>query len=56
VAAAGDIAVSVGVRELLAGKAFRFDDMGHHALKGLPDPVQVYGVLWKASPEGGDPV
>jgi class 3 adenylate cyclase len=43
----GDIAVSVGVRELCVGKTFRFDDRGHLSLKGLPEPTQTYGVCWR---------
>jgi class 3 adenylate cyclase len=43
----GDIAVSVGVRELCVGKAFRFDDRGVLNLKGLPEPTQAYGVSWR---------
>jgi class 3 adenylate cyclase len=43
----GDIAVSVGVRELCAGKAFRFEDRGQLPLKGLPEPTQPYGVSWR---------
>ena len=44
-APAGDIAVSVAVRELCIGKAFRFDSRGELELKGLP-PTQTYAVLW----------
>jgi len=43
----GDIAVSVGVRELCAGKSFRFDDRGVLNLKGLSEPTQAYGVSWR---------
>jgi class 3 adenylate cyclase len=46
-ASAGDIAVSVGVRELCVGKAFRFDDRGEFNLKGLPEPTRAYGVCWR---------
>jgi len=46
-ASAGDIAVSIGVRELCAGKTFRFDDRGEIDLKGLPDPVRTYAVCWR---------
>jgi class 3 adenylate cyclase len=45
-AAPGEIAVSVGVRELCVGKAFRFDDRGHVTLKGLPELTKTYGVCW----------
>ena len=47
VAEAGQVATSVAVRELCIGKAFQFDDLGHHPLKGMPEPVQVYGVAWR---------
>jgi class 3 adenylate cyclase len=46
-AARGDIAVSVAVRELCIGKAFQFDNHGPVTLKGLPEPVHVYGVAWR---------
>jgi class 3 adenylate cyclase len=46
-AAAGDIAVSVAVRELCIGKPVRFDDRGLRALKGISDPVQSYAVRWR---------
>ncbi|HEY7137504.1 MAG TPA: nickel-binding protein [Acidimicrobiia bacterium] len=42
----GHIAVSLAVRELCIGKPFRFDALGPFALKGMPDPVHAYGVLW----------
>jgi class 3 adenylate cyclase len=45
---AGDIAVSVAVRELCAGKQFRFEDRGAIPLKGLPTPTQAYAVAWRA--------
>jgi class 3 adenylate cyclase len=38
--------VSVAVRELCMGKSFRFDDRGEHSLKGLPEPIHVYGINW----------
>jgi class 3 adenylate cyclase len=46
-AAPGDIAVSLGVRELCVGKAFHFDDLGTFSLKGLPEPTPAYGVCWR---------
>ncbi len=46
VASDGDIAVSVAVRELCMGKSFRFDDRGEHRVKGLPEPIHVYGIGW----------
>ncbi|MFO7591335.1 MAG: DUF4242 domain-containing protein [Acidimicrobiia bacterium] len=48
-AAAGDIAVSVAVRELCMGKSFHFEDRGFVALKGLPEPIQTYRVTWDDS-------
>ncbi len=42
----GDIAVSVAVRELCMGKSFRFADRGEHRLKGLTEPIRIYGVDW----------
>ncbi len=45
-AEAGEIAVSVAVRELCIGKEFRFEDRGRVALKGLPEPTQTYAVSW----------
>jgi class 3 adenylate cyclase len=35
----GQVLVSNVVRELVAGKGFRFDDLGEAVLKGFPDPV-----------------
>ena len=43
----GDIAVSVVVRELCVGKAFRFEDRGQLSLKGLAEPTQAYAVYWR---------
>jgi class 3 adenylate cyclase len=43
---AGDIAVSVAVRELCMGKQFRFEDRGPIPVKGLPEPTQAYAVIW----------
>jgi class 3 adenylate cyclase len=46
-AQAGEIVVSIAVRELCMGKQFRFDDLGMVQLKGLPDGARVYSVLWR---------
>ena len=48
-AAAGpnEIAVSSAVRELCAGKQLRFVERGELALKGIPEPVHAYSVLWR---------
>ena len=46
-ASAGDITVSVAVRELCMGKSFVFEDRGRVELKGLPEPTQTYVVTWR---------
>jgi class 3 adenylate cyclase len=46
-AESGDIAVSVAVRELCLGKQFDFIERGATPLKGIPEPVHVYGVTWR---------
>jgi class 3 adenylate cyclase len=46
-AEAGDIAVSVAVRELCIGKRFGFVERGAMPLKGIPEPVHVYTVAWR---------
>jgi len=43
----GEIAVSVVIHELCAGKAISFMDRGKIELKGLPEPVQIYTVSWE---------
>jgi hypothetical protein len=35
----------VAVRDLVAGSGLRFEDRGRHALKGLPEDLQVYAAL-----------
>jgi class 3 adenylate cyclase len=40
----GQVLVSNVVRELAAGKGFRFDDLGAATLKGFPDPVHRYAL------------
>src|SRR5204862_1819270 len=45
-ASAGDIAVSVAVRELCIGKPFRFEDLGALALKGMAEPTRAYSLSW----------
>jgi class 3 adenylate cyclase len=42
----GDISVSIAVRELCMGKQFRFEDRGAIPLKGLPELIQTYAVIW----------
>ena len=46
-ASAGEIAVSLVVRELSIGKQFRFEDCGLVQLKGLSEPTVVYHVCWR---------
>jgi adenylate cyclase len=46
-AEAGDITVSVAVRELCRGKRFTFVERGPMPLKGIPDPVAAYAVAWR---------
>jgi class 3 adenylate cyclase len=46
-AQAGDIAVSIAVHELCMGKQFRFEDRGAIPLKGLPEQIQAYSVIWR---------
>lgn len=45
-ASAGEITVSIAVRELCIGKQFRFEDRGFVQLKGLPEPTAAYSVAW----------
>ena len=46
-ACAGEIIVSVAVKELSMGKRFRFEGRGPVALKGLPEPAEIYCVAWR---------
>jgi class 3 adenylate cyclase/pimeloyl-ACP methyl ester carboxylesterase len=46
-AAGGEIVVSDVVRQLVAGKGFRFADRGETALRGFEDPVRLYEVRWR---------
>lgn len=46
-AAGGQILTSSAVRDLLLGKAIDFAERGLIALKGFPEPVQLYEVGWK---------
>jgi class 3 adenylate cyclase len=45
-ARAGEVAVSVAVRELCIGKPFRFEDLGALTLKGMPEPTRAYALSW----------
>ena len=42
IAAPGEIVVSSTVKDLSAGSGIIFEDRGVHALKGIPDPWQLY--------------
>ena len=46
-APAGEIAVSLVVRELCVGKRFHFQDCGPVQLKGLSEPTSLYCVSWR---------
>jgi class 3 adenylate cyclase len=41
----GETLVSSTVRDLVAGSGLRFEDRGHHALRGLPEKVHLYTAL-----------
>jgi class 3 adenylate cyclase len=41
-AGSGEVLVSSTVRDLVAGSGLRFEDRGHHALRGLPEQVHLY--------------
>jgi class 3 adenylate cyclase len=41
-AGAGDVVVSRTVKDLVAGSGLRFEDIGEHELKGVPDRWQLY--------------
>lgn len=41
----GETVVSSTVRDLVAGSGLRFEDRGRHALRGLPEEVQLYIAL-----------
>ena len=43
-AAPGEVLVSSTVRDLVAGSGFAFTDRGTHALKGVPEPRQVFAL------------
>jgi class 3 adenylate cyclase len=44
----GETLVSSTVRDLVAGSGLRFEDRGHHALKGLPEDVRLYAAVGNA--------
>jgi class 3 adenylate cyclase len=43
-AAANEVLTTRTVRDLTVGSDLRFSDRGAQALKGVPDPVQIYRV------------
>jgi class 3 adenylate cyclase len=45
----GTALVSSTVRDLAAGSGLRFEDRGRHALKGLPEQMQLYAAMNSAS-------
>jgi adenylate cyclase len=45
---AGDIIVSLAVRELCMGKAFQFQERAPVPLKGMPDPTLDFAVAWRS--------
>jgi class 3 adenylate cyclase len=50
----GEVLVSDQVRVLAASRAeCEWVERGSHALKGLPEPVQVWGVRWSPAPDPG---
>jgi len=44
--------VSSTVRDLVAGSGLRFEDRGRHALKGLPEDMQLYAAVDAAAESG----
>jgi class 3 adenylate cyclase len=52
VAATGGIVVSRTVKDLTFGAGIRYEDLGDHALKGVPDTWRLYRVGVSATPPG----
>jgi class 3 adenylate cyclase/pimeloyl-ACP methyl ester carboxylesterase len=46
IASGAEILVANVVRELVEGKGYLFADHGHHALRGLDEPVRVWNLRW----------
>jgi class 3 adenylate cyclase len=44
-AGSGEVLVSSTVRDLVAGSGLRFEDRGHHTLRGLPEQLHLYSAL-----------
>jgi len=55
-AVAGEIAVSLVVRELCIGKRFRFEPREPLELKGLSEPTTAYRVVWQEADDPGSSV
>ena len=45
----GEVLVSEGVRQIVAGKKFLLADRGEVTLRGFEDPVHVYELSWRES-------
>ncbi len=43
----GEILISNVVRELVAGKGFRFEPRGEEILRGFDDPVRLFALRWR---------
>ncbi|MBF0335145.1 MAG: adenylate/guanylate cyclase domain-containing protein, partial [Alphaproteobacteria bacterium] len=54
-AGADEIFCSNVVRELAAGKGFQFGSQGDHDLKGFPEPVPLYEILWNPAIAAASP-
>jgi len=48
----GQVLVSHVVRELCAGKTFRFTDQGETTLKGFSEPVRLFAVMERPVADG----
>jgi class 3 adenylate cyclase len=49
-ASASNVVVSRTVKDLVGGSGISFDDLGDHALKGVPDPWRLYQVVSPGQP------
>jgi class 3 adenylate cyclase len=52
-AAAGprEVLVSATTRDLLAGSSLRFEPRGRHEMKGLPEPIELYALIFTSAPQ-----
>ena len=55
-AGAGEVLASRTVKDLVAGSGIEFADHGVHELKGIPEPWQVYRVVWRSAAVAEEPV